>query len=102
MAACAPAAGDAPPPREATARPAELDTVERTAWRAWHFMELGRLGEGAYTTNALIDLELPQGVRWDLVDFSEDGYRLRVLRVDDEGVERDAWIVDPSGVRPAS
>lgn len=97
--ACAPTAQEAPATRPVAA-PAELGAVQRTAWQAWHLMELGRISEGAYTTNALVDLDLPQGVRWDLLDFTDAGYRLRVLRVEEDGTEGEAWIVDPSGVRP--
>lgn len=97
LAGCAPGALQEAP----AGPPAEASDLERTAWAAWHYMELGRLEEGAYTTNALVDLRLPQGVRWDLVDFGEEGYALEVRRVDAEGEPEVAYHVDPEGVRPA-
>lgn len=70
--------------------------VERTAYVTYHRMELGRLQLGAYTTNVLVDVELPRGARITLEDFSDDVYR---LRVDSDAVPGVAWIVTPSGVR---
>lgn len=97
LAACAPAPGTAPTGTAAPANPEDLAILERTAWEAWHLMELGRLRSGVYTTNALVDLPLPQGVRWTLLAFDETAYELSVSS--DEG--SDGFLVDPSGVRSA-
>lgn len=70
--------------------------LERTAQEAYHRMELGRLRLGAYTTNVLVDLELPRGARWTLEAFAGDDYR---LRVEGEAVEGVVWLVSPRGVR---
>jgi hypothetical protein len=70
--------------------------VERTAYVAYHRMELGRLQLGVYTTNVLVDVELPRGARLTLEAFDDDGYR---LRVDSDAVPGVAWYVSPSGVR---
>ncbi|MBW6454596.1 MAG: hypothetical protein K0A98_01810 [Trueperaceae bacterium] len=70
--------------------------VERTAYVAYHRMELGRLQLGVYTTNVLVDVVLPRGARLTLEDFTDDGYR---LRVDSDAVPGVAWYVSPSGVR---
>ena len=96
LAACAPSAGPAPGsalPDDPAARAAE-----RTARLAYHRMEIGRLETGAYTTNVLVDLALPQGVRWTVDDFSVDGssYRLRVTHA---ALPEVAWLVSPAGVR---
>jgi len=72
--------------------------VERAAYVAFHRMELGRLQLGAYTTNVLVDVELPRGTRLTLEDFDDDGYR---LRVDSDAVPGVAWYVTPRGVRRA-
>lgn len=70
--------------------------LERTAQEAFHRMELGRLRLGAYTTNVLVDLELPRGARWTLEAFDGQDYR---LRVEGDAVEGVAWLVSPRGVR---
>ncbi len=98
LAACAPGTrGDPetvrPPLDEARLRP-----VERTAWEAWLLMEIQRLRSGLYSTQALIDLTLPRGVRWTVVDFSGDDYALIVTSDDEDG---DGVRVTPEGVRPA-
>ncbi|HSL96626.1 MAG TPA: hypothetical protein VLA35_12040, partial [Thermoleophilia bacterium] len=67
-----------------------------TAYVAYHRMELGRLQLGVYTTNVLVDVELPRGARLTLEAFDDDGYR---LRVDSDAVPGVAWYVTPSGVR---
>lgn len=69
--------------------------VERTAYVTYHRMELGRLQLGAYTTNVLVDVELPRGARVTLEEFDDEGYR---LRVDSDTVPGVAWFVTPSGV----
>ena len=87
---CVPTAVDAP-----------LDSpvavaVERAAQEAFHRMELGRLATGSYTTNVLVDVDLPRGSRITLEDFSGADYR---LRVDADALPDVAWLVTPSGVR---
>lgn len=62
-------------------------------------MEIGYLQTGSYTTNALVDLQLPRGVRWTLEEFSEQNYRLRFTDDSRPGV---AWLVSPAGVTAAS
>lgn len=71
------------------------DELRVTAMLAFHRMEIAYLEGGSYTTNALVDLELPKGVRWTLEEFGEDDYRLRFSR--DERPSR-ALIVTPAGV----
>ena len=66
---------------------------------AHHRMEIGRLQTGAYTTNVLVDLELPRGVRWTVLEFAEDTY---VLRFTNDEVPDLLWLVDPAGVRTRS
>lgn len=95
--ACAPAPagtgdGTAPPTDEAA-----LDPLERTAWTAWHLMELNHLRTGRYSTDALRDLELPRGVRWTVTEFRDEGYALAVSRDDDARRLR----VTPAGVAAA-
>lgn len=83
------ATGARPPAAAAT-----LGPVERTAWEAWLLMELGRLRMGVYGTEALVDLGLPAGVRWTVVEYGPDDYALAVtsdggepgLRVEPNGV----------------
>jgi hypothetical protein len=70
--------------------------VERAAHEAFHRMELGRLATGSYTTNVLVDVDLPRGSRITLEDFTGADYR---LRVDADGVPDTVWIVTPAGVR---
>jgi hypothetical protein len=70
--------------------------VERAAQEAYHRMELGRLATGSYTTNVLVDVDLPRGSRITLEDFSGADYR---LRVDADALPDTAWIVTPRGVR---
>jgi hypothetical protein len=88
-AACAPAAlaplGDP-----------EAIAVERVAQEAFHRMEIGRLRTGTYTTNVLVDLDLPRGARVTVVAFSGDDYTLRVTS---DRVTDAAWTVSPGGVR---
>jgi len=70
------------------------DPLVRTAWEAWLRMELGRLTTGAYATDVLLELDLPAGVRWTVVEYGPDAYALQVtsdasptaLRVDPDGV----------------
>ena len=92
-----PSAGLPPDEVRSVRVPRDLPTDEpilRTAWEAWLRMELGRLATGAYTTDALLDLLLPTGIRWTVVDYGPDAYALVVtgdgtptgLRVDPDGV----------------
>lgn len=71
--------------------------LERTAQVLYHRMELGRLETGVYTTNALIDVKLPEGARWTLQEFATDGSSyLLVLR--SSRLASTAWRVSPRGV----
>jgi hypothetical protein len=95
-AACAPAPagpdGLAPPDRGADV--AGLTPLERTAWTAWHLMELHRLRTGRYSTEALQELELARGVRWTVTELGDDAYALAISRDDDAARLR----VSPAGV----
>lgn len=70
------------------------DPLLRTAWEAWLLMELGRLRSGSYSTDVLLDLAVPSGIRWTVVSYGPDAYALAVtgdgeptpLRVDPDGV----------------
>lgn len=98
LSACTPATepqGEGRAPAEGPT--AEASPLARTAWEAWHLMEIGHLRTGVYATNVLVDLDLPQGVRWTVVEFADDAYLLRVSAEEEE----DAYLVEPSGVRPA-
>jgi hypothetical protein len=88
---------------EAFASPRAVE-AERTATIAYHRMQIGFLETGKYSTDVLIDLRLPRGVRWTLEDFSPsgDGYRLRFTVDTLPGI---FWRVTPRGVerlRPPS
>jgi hypothetical protein len=58
-------------------------------------MELGRLTTGAYATDVLLELELPSGVRWTVVEYGPDAYALQVT----SDASPTALRVDPDGVR---
>lgn len=73
----------------------EGQAVQRVAEVAFHRMEIGRLETGNYTTNVLVDLNMPQGVRWIVTDFTSDSYTLRFSADDLPEV---AWLVSPRGV----
>jgi len=88
LAACAPAL-------EAFNTPAAQE-VEKTAWEAFHRMELGRLRLGVYTTNVLVDLVPPRGTRLTVEAYSDDSYR---LRVSSDAAPEVAWLVTPRGVQ---
>ena len=77
---------------------AELD---RTANIIYHRMELGFLETGTYTTNVLVDMQLPEGAKWTLQEFANDGstYSLVLTSSRAEGA---AWEVSPRGVRRVS
>lgn len=78
-----------------------VNELERTAQVIYHRMELGRLESGTYTTNVLVDLLLPEGAKWTLQEFANDGstYRLSLTSSRLEGAE---WQVSPDGVRRLS
>ncbi len=104
LAACAPPAttvvtptapGDDYATHEAFDTPAARE-VERAAHEAFHRMELGRLQLGFYTTNVLVDLDLPRGSRVTVEAFSDDSYR---LRLSSEAALEAAWLVTPDGVQ---
>ncbi len=71
--------------------------LERTAQVLYHRMELGRLETGVYTTNALIDVKLPEGARWTLQEFATDGSSY-VLVLRSSRLPSTAWRVSPRGV----
>lgn len=95
LAACAPRVS---PEGGALDSPAAKQ-LEQTATIAYHRMEIGLLQGGEYTTNALIDLALPQGVKWTLEEFGSDNYLLRFTSSEVPGY---AWLVSPRGVRIVS
>lgn len=98
LAACAPRTqGVSANPEEAAFSSPAAQETSRIATAAYHRMELAQLEEGAYTTNVLINLELPRGVRWMLEDLNDDSYTLRFTSTD---VPDAAWIVTPEGVEP--
>ncbi len=73
--------------------------VDRVAQETFHRMELGRLSQGTYTTNVLVDVALPQGARVTVEAFEGDDY---LLRVDSDVVPGVVWYVSPQGVRHAA
>ena len=73
----------------------EAQAVERAANEAFHRMELGLLATGTYTTNVLVDVDLPRGARVTVEAFSGDDYR---LRFDTDAIDGVEWIVSPRGV----
>lgn len=106
LGACAPrtTTGTAVPANGTAAPEAPLDDpaaaqLERTALEAFHRMEIARLQTGAYTTNALVDLTLPRGTRWTVLEFADGDYLLRFTS--DEVPERH-WLVSPTGVERGS
>ncbi len=92
LVSCAPAT-QAPLPGGAAAR--QLDTTARIVY---HRMAIGYLETGAYTTNVLVDVQLPRGARWTLEAYPKGGssYRLRISSTQVTGI---AWEVSPDGVR---
>ena len=93
LGACAPTVSTPSPGTPAA------DATQTVAEIAYHRMAIGRLQTGVYTTNILIDLELPRGVRWTVLEFGDDDY---VLRFTNDSVPDVVWIVDPRGVRVRS
>jgi hypothetical protein len=89
LGACAPAAAEPSLPPEAA-------PLERVAHEAYHRMEIGRLRTGSYTTNVLVDLDVPRGARVTVEAFGGSDY---VLRVSSDAVSTVAWLVSPRGVR---
>ena len=98
LAACAPSTqGTSANPEEAVFQSPAAQETNRIATAAFHRMELGQLENGSYTTNVLINLDVPQGVRWMLEDLNDDSYTLRFTSAN---VPDAAWIVTPEGVEP--
>lgn len=89
----------APAPSQSATNGRPGSELQRIALQAYHRMEIGLLETGSYTTNVLVDLELPRQVRWTLEDFGSDGYRLRFTADDRPG---EAWLVTPAGVTRAA
>lgn len=90
LAACTPTTTRAPLDDPAA------QAVDRVAQETFHRMELGRLSTGTYTTNVLVDVDLPQGARVTVEAFDGDDY---LLRVDSDAVPSVVWYVSPGGVR---
>ncbi len=79
----------------------ESQQLERTARLAYFKMEEAKLETGAYTTNILAELALPQGVLWQLETLTNETYQLKFVSNDVPGF---AYLVNPDGVTlvPAS
>lgn len=92
LGACAPGAFG--PAAQVDPGTAEL---ERTAQVLFHRMELGHLESGVYTTNALIDVALPEGARWTLQEFAQDGSSY-VLILTSSRSPGTAFRISPRGV----
>jgi hypothetical protein len=90
LAACAPVAVT-PPASTAAERAAQ-----NTAFVIFHRMQLGYLETGSYTTNVLVDVDLPQGMRWTIEAFPGESYE---LWVSDDLLPGIHWEVTPGGVR---
>ena len=90
-----PPGGAAPVASAALGTPQARATAE-TAEIAYHRMAIGFLQSGEYTTNALLELALPKGVKWTLDEFSGTDYRLRFTS---DEVPVYAWLVTPQGVQ---
>ena len=93
--ACAPRATNTSD-SSATPSAPQAQQTEETAEIAYHRMAIGFLQTGEYTTNVLLELSLPKGVKWTLEAFSTTDYRLRFTSDDVSGY---AWLVTPEGVR---
>jgi outer membrane lipoprotein-sorting protein len=94
LSACAPTSTTSPSP----AATAEQQALERTAYIVYHRMAIGYLETGTYTTNVLVDVALPQGVRWTLLEYPQDRSSY-TLRLTSDAVEGQAYRVSPAGVR---
>jgi hypothetical protein len=90
LAACAPSV--TAPPVAPAAEAAGLETAQII----YHRMQLGRLENGTYTTNALVDVDLPRGLRWTVEAFPGESYE---LRVSDDTLPDIYWKVTPAGVQ---
>ena len=92
LSACAPRTQPAIPSGGAASR------LQTTARIVYHRMAIGYLETGRYTTNVLVDVQLPSGARWTLEAYPKDGssYRLRITSTQVPGI---AWQVSPDGVR---
>lgn len=73
----------------------EAIAANRTAKAVWHRMQSFYLETGQYSTNALVDLELPKGVRWTIESFGAGSY---VLTVNSSAVPDVIWVITPEGV----
>lgn len=89
--------GCAPQAQAPSASAPLASETERVARVIYHRMAIGYLETGSYTTNVLVDVTLPEGTRWTLADYPQDGssYVLLVTSDADPGV---AWRVTPAGV----
>lgn len=74
---------------------AAYQQAQKYATIVWHRMELGYLQSGQYSTNVLVDLTPPKGVKLTLVGFGHGSYQLRVTSSQVPGV---GWFVSPAGV----
>lgn len=94
-------AGCAPKAQPSVFQTGPAGQLQRTAEIVYHRMAIGYLETGRYTTNVLVDVQLPAGAKWTLVAYARDGssYRLRITSTRVEGV---AWDVSPSGVTRAA
>src|SRR5690606_32312620 len=77
---------------------AAVAELQRTADVIYHRMEHGFLETGAYTTNVLINVELPEWARWTLQEFAADGSSYRLLLTSTR-LEGATWEVSPRGAR---
>ena len=89
-------AGCAPRAQPPIAKDGPAGQLQRTAEIVYHRMAIGYLETGKYTTNVLVDVDLPAGAKWTLLSYAQDGssYRLRITSTRVEGM---AWEVSPSG-----
>ena len=99
VSACAPRVGKPNATPSASLETPQARATAETAEIAYHRMAIGFLQTGEYTTNALLELSLPRGVKWTLEEFSGDNYRLRFTS---DEVPAYAWLVTPQGVQLTS
>lgn len=78
----------------APAHPAEAAAAD-TALTIWHRMELGKLQNGTYSTQVLLDVDLPRGIAWTTETFPGESFSLRVT---DDALPGVYWLVTPAGV----
>lgn len=74
----------------------EGQALERAAQETYHRMELGRIRLGVYTTNVLVDVDLPRGARVTVEAFDDHDYR---LRLDSDVFTQVRWFITPRGVQ---